>query len=44
MDFSSIADAVVVTGLAAAIIGMGAVKIAPNVAAWGANKLANFFR
>ena len=44
MDFSVIADAVSITGVAAAIIGMGALMIAPNVAAWASRKLANFFK
>lgn len=44
MDFTSITEAVVVTGLVAGIIAMGVVKIGPNVAKWGANKLAGFFR
>jgi hypothetical protein len=44
MDFSAITDAVSVTGVAAAIIAMGALKIGPNVAKWAANKLASFFR
>lgn len=43
MDFSDITAAVTVTGLVAGIIAMGVVKIGPNVAKWGANKLASFF-
>lgn len=44
MDYSDIAAAVSVTGLVAGIFAMAVVKVGPNVAKWGANKLANFFR
>ena len=43
MDFSSIAGAVSIAGVATAIIGMGALMIVPNVAKWAAKKLAGFF-
>lgn len=43
MDFSSIAGAVSIGGVAAAIIGMGALMIVPNVAKWASKKLAGFF-
>lgn len=44
MDLSSITDAVAIGAVTTGIIAMGALKILPNVARWGANKLANFFR
>lgn len=44
MDFSSISAAVSVGAVSLAIIAMGAVKIVPNVAKWGTNKLVSFFR
>lgn len=42
-DYSSIVTAVSIGGVVTAIIAMGAVKIAPNVARWATNKIANFF-
>jgi hypothetical protein len=42
-DYSTIVTAVSVGGVVTAIIAMGAVKIAPNVARWTTNKIANFF-
>lgn len=44
MDFSSIISAVAVGAVSAGIIAMGAIKIVPNVARWGTNKLVSFFR
>lgn len=44
MDFSDIIAAVSVAAVSAGIIAMGAVKIVPNVAKWGTNKLVSFFR
>lgn len=44
MDFSALTDAVNVATVTTAIIAMGAIKIVPNVAKWGVNKIANFFR
>jgi uncharacterized protein involved in high-affinity Fe2+ transport len=43
LDFSPITQGVSVGTVALAIIAMGAIKIVPNIAKWGANKLANFF-
>jgi len=43
LDFSGITSGVDVSVVATAIIAMGALKILPNVAKWGANKLAGFF-
>jgi hypothetical protein len=43
-DYSVITAAVGVGGLAVALIAMGALKAGPNVAKWGANKLASFFK
>lgn len=43
-DYTTITSAVSVAGVSAAIIGMGALKAAPNVARWASNKLASFFR
>lgn len=43
-DYSGITGAVSVAGLAVALIAMGALKAGPNVAKWGANKLASFFK
>lgn len=44
MDFSTITAAVSVGAVSLAIISMGAIKIVPNVARWGTNKLVSFFR
>lgn len=44
MDFTSITAAVAVGTVTAGIIAMGAIKIVPNVAKWGTNKLVGFFR
>lgn len=43
LDFSSITSGVDVSTVATAIIAMGALMILPNVAKWGAKKLAGFF-
>lgn len=43
MDFTPITAAVSVGAIVTTIIALGAIKIAPNVAAWAANKLARFF-
>lgn len=43
VDYSGIASAVDVSTVAVAIVAMGALKIAPNVAAWAVNKLSRFF-
>jgi len=42
-DYGTIVTAVSIGGVVTAIIGMGAVKILPNVARWATNKVANFF-
>ena len=42
-DYTTITTAVSVAGLAVALLAMGAVKIGPRVAKWGANMLAGFF-
>lgn len=44
VDYTSIGAAVSVAGVATAIVGMGVLKVGPNVARWATNKLANFFR
>lgn len=44
MDFTSITSAVAVSTVTAGIIAMGSIKIVPNVARWGTNKLVSFFR
>lgn len=44
MDFTAIISAVALGTVTAGIIAMGAVKIVPNVARWGTNKLVSFFR
>lgn len=44
LDFTVITSAISVAGLAVALISLGALKAGPNVAKWGANKLAGFFR
>lgn len=44
MDFSGLTSAVDLTTVTAAIIAMGALKMAPNVAKWGVNKIVSFFR
>lgn len=44
MDFTAISTAVSVGAVSLAIIAMGAIKIVPNVAKWGTNKLVSFFR
>ena len=43
VDFSSMISTPVAAGAVAAIVAMGAVKIAPNFARWAVNKVANFF-
>ena len=43
-DYTTITSAISVAGVSAAIIGMGALMAAPNVARWASKKLANFFR
>jgi len=43
LDFGSITSGVDVSTVATAIIAMGALQILPNVAKWGAKKLASFF-
>lgn len=42
-DYATITAAVAVGGVVTAIVAMGAVKIAPNVAKWATNKLVSFF-
>lgn len=44
MDFTDIIAAVSAGTIVAAILSMGAVKILPNVAKWGTNKVVGFFR
>lgn len=43
-DYSSITSAVDVSTVSTAIIAMGALMVAPNVARWAVRKLAGFFR
>lgn len=44
MDFTAITSAVALGAVSLGIIAMGAIKIVPNVAKWGTNKLVSFFR
>lgn len=44
MDFSTITGAVSAATIVTAILAMGAIKILPNVAKWGTNKVVGFFR
>lgn len=44
MDFSAISTGLSAETAILAIIGMGAIKIAPNFAKWATNKIAGFFR
>ena len=44
VDYSSITAAVDVSTVATAIVAMGALMVAPNVARWAVRKLAGFFR
>lgn len=44
MDFSAITGAVALGAVSLGIVAMGALKIVPNVAKWGTNKLVSFFR
>lgn len=43
MDLTPVTDAIVVTGLIAAIVAAGAVKMAPNVTKWAVGKLNSMF-
>lgn len=43
-DYAPILAALTVGSLIAAIVSAAAVKAGPNIAKWGANKIANFFR
>lgn len=43
MDFSAIATGLSTATAVTAIIGMGAVMIAPNFAKWATKKIAGFF-
>lgn len=44
VDFSDMVSVPVATGAVAAIVAMGAVKIAPGFAKWAVNKVAGMFR
>lgn len=44
IDFSAMIAVPVATGAVAAIVGMGAIKIAPGFAKWAVNKVAGMFR
>lgn len=44
VDYSGITAAVDVSTVATAIVAMGALMVAPNVARWAVRKLAGFFR
>jgi hypothetical protein len=44
MDYAAIATAISVTGLLAAIGATAIVKMGPQVAKWGVNKLISMFR
>lgn len=44
MDFSAITSAVDATTVIAGITALAAVKIGPNVAKWGYNKVITWFR
>lgn len=44
IDFSAMLDIPVATGAVAAIVAMGAIKIAPGFAKWAVNKVAGMFR
>ena len=44
VDYSAISAAVDVSTVATAIVAMGALMVAPNVARWAVRKLAGFFR
>ncbi len=44
MDLSPLTAGVDLATVTTAIIAMGALKMAPNVAKWGVNKIVSFFR
>ena len=44
IDFSDMIAVPVATGAVAAIVAMGAIKIAPGFAKWAVNKVAGMFR
>lgn len=44
IDFSDMVSVPVATGAVAAIVAMGAIKIAPGFAKWAVNKVAGMFR
>ncbi|GAD64749.1 hypothetical protein [Aquipseudomonas alcaligenes] len=44
IDYSAMIAVPVATGAVAAIVAMGAVKIAPGFAKWAVNKVAGMFR
>lgn len=44
IDFSDMLSVPVATGAVAAIVAMGAIKIAPGFAKWAVNKVAGMFR
>ena len=44
IDFSGMTAVPVATGAVAAIVAMGAIKIAPGFAKWAVNKVAGMFR
>ena len=43
IDYSTMISGVSAAGTVAAIVGMGVIKLAPNFAKWGVNKVAGFF-
>ncbi|WP_255992067.1 hypothetical protein [Chitinolyticbacter albus] len=44
LDFSAITSAVDATTIVAAISAIAAIKVLPNVAKWGYNKVISWFR
>ena len=44
IDYSDMIAVPVATGAVAAIVAMGAIKIAPGFAKWAVNKVAGMFR
>lgn len=43
-DFSSLITGLAAGGVITSIVAMGVIKIGPNFAKWGTNKLVGFFR
>lgn len=44
VDFSSLITGLAAGGVITSIVAMGVIKIGPNFAKWGTNKLVGFFR